>query len=221
MVFLELGQSGRSMRATSARPVIFSRKPATRPSSLATSPCGRSVSLRELAHVLANRPGIFPPLSAAIVWAADPRAGIARVAVVVGGREQCALEPDGARLGGAQRSQDRHRATRNVAAGNRLADELPDGPGWTIRAATSRPATGEIAAALAYQKTGSKWLFQISLADYFVQGQLRAASGSAPRALRLYETLLRDPTNSDWASPAVGIAGGVGHAPSVGVRTLV
>ncbi len=56
-----------------------------------------------------------------------------------------------------------------------------------------------IADSLTWQKTGSKWLFQIGLADGFVSGKYGAPLGSH-RALTLYETLLRDPTPLDWAA---------------------
>ena len=51
---------------------------------------------------------------------------------------------------------------------------------------------------LNYQKTGSKWLFQIALADYFVAAQSGPHLG-AHRALSLYDIVLRDPNSADWA----------------------
>jgi CHAT domain-containing protein len=61
------------------------------------------------------------------------------------------------------------------------------------------PGDQALADALAFQKTGSKWLFQISLVDRFAAEQ-SGSPLSRKRTLPLYESLLRDPTGADWSA---------------------
>ena len=53
-----------------------------------------------------------------------------------------------------------------------------------------------LAAAMAYMRHGSLWLFHIGLAD-----QLYASGGATPRVtMDLFGDVLRDPQPADWAS---------------------
>ncbi len=57
-----------------------------------------------------------------------------------------------------------------------------------------KPATQALKAALAFQQSGSKWLFQIGLVDEgYAKGNIRSRAG-----MQLYEELLRDPEPQDW-----------------------
>jgi hypothetical protein len=58
------------------------------------------------------------------------------------------------------------------------------------------PVDGDraIAAALAFQQTGSLWMFQIGLADALAQ----SGGLSERNAMTIYGTLLRDPAPADW-----------------------
>ncbi|HKD35327.1 MAG TPA: hypothetical protein VKB78_00960, partial [Pirellulales bacterium] len=70
----------------------------------------------------------------------------------------------------------------------------------------------EIEQSITLERDSSKWLFQIGVADRFVKEQ----GLGAHRALKLYETLLRDPLPIDWASrPMETIA--VMSTPHIGV----
>ncbi len=66
-------------------------------------------------------------------------------------------------------------------------------------------ADGDVAltAALAFEKIGSHWVFQLGLADQlFLNGEITERVG-----LLLYEQLLRDPTPADWStSPLESLA---------------
>ena len=59
-----------------------------------------------------------------------------------------------------------------------------------------RPESGfaALSAALDFARTGSKWMFQIGLADQWYH------DGLSPRiAMSLYDNLLRDPQPADWS----------------------
>ncbi len=151
--------------------------------------------LRLLAHSLLNQKTPFTPLVPAIAWAkaqgfrqlqaslllsaAENMAAVGEnaqatsfltVARVLIGRSDLAFGQLGARL---------NHLTALVAyqAGNVVVGDQA------------------IATALSFQRTGSLWMFQISLADSrYTSGDFSDRVG-----LILYETLLRDPAPADWA----------------------
>ncbi len=145
-----------------------------------------------------NEKRVFPPLGSAIDWAhsrgQELRASLLLLAaennVLIGQSTVAAATlADAKKVIGL-------RTMGKCEIGSRLhyvAAEL------NYQAAKSSDGDKEIAAALDIQKSCSKWLFQIGLADYFVTGSAGPHLG-AHCALGLYELLLRDPVPADWAA---------------------
>ncbi|HEV3417211.1 MAG TPA: hypothetical protein VG056_10370 [Pirellulales bacterium] len=145
-----------------------------------------------------NGPGIFPPLAAAIAWSKSH------------GRELCAtlllLAAENHALLNDVRSASAALADARSVIGRREMGSHDVGARLNYLSAMldyqqAKVTAGDqaLADALGYQKTGSKWLFQISLADRFAAEQ-SGSPLSRKRTLPMYETLLRDPTSADWSA---------------------
>jgi len=149
-----------------------------------------------LAHLLANRKGIFAPMEAAIGWSKVKDLRQLQASLLLLAAENFAA------LGQTPRAA-RLLDDARVAIGRRQM-----GSGWIGARATflrslvmfqqGKLAEGDssLASAMAYMQQGSHWLFQIGLAD-----NLYTSGAATPRvAMDLYNSLLRDPQPADWSS---------------------
>lgn len=152
--------------------------------------------LGAMAHVLANKQGLYPPLSNAFAWArrenldhleASISLLIAEQAIEAGNAASAASTLQGARTSIARRDM------AQGAIGGR----------FDFLSALANYQQGKISegdanlqSAMTYLRRGSLWLWHIRLADtIFTTGQL------SPRdAFELYGKVLRDPTANDWRS---------------------
>ena len=176
----------------------------------------------ELVHVLSGKPGIFPPLAAAIPWA--NRQSYAReltASLMLSAAEGYALQ--------GQTPQ----ALKTLAEAREGAIQRHDmglreiGSRWNYLKAMVDYQEGNVSNgdksigdALALERSGSLWLFQIALADDYVRGVIGAGLG-AHRALALYNLLLRDPTAMDWASRPLETLAVMATPHFAGLRSLV
>ena len=149
-----------------------------------------------LVHLLTNGKGLFPPLEPAIQWAKVNRLRQLRASLLL-----CAAENYSV-LGQPGRAAAMLEEARATIA------RRPMGAGWVgarlnylsaqVAFQQGRTKEGDVAlaAAMAYMRHGSLWLFHISLAD-----QLYAGGGATPRVtMDLFNELLRDPLPADWAA---------------------
>ena len=158
----------------------------------------------ELTHIMAGRPGVFAPLAPAIKWANTRGRELHASLQLSLAENQALLEQSAAAAATLDEASKTigHRDMGQREIGSRLN---------YIKAMVNYqkgnvPAGDEaITAALNYERInsqgvgGSKWLFQIHLADDYVLGHHGPQLG-AHRALGLYELLLRDPMALDWAA---------------------
>ena len=152
------------------------------------------------AHLLSGAHGMFPPLAAAIAWASKRSfAHELTASLWLSLAEGYALQeqdpPAAKALGEA------HSAIANRDMGLRQIGSRFHYLTALVNYQQGNESAGNTAIdnALALERSGSLWLFQIGLADGYVQGQFGPHLG-AHRALALYDLLLRDPAPIDWAS---------------------
>lgn len=145
-------------------------------------------------HMQTNRAGLYPPLATAPEWArlSDLRYVQVSTLVMAGealcyqGQPAAALKTLEAARVAMVRSWIQHaqlgaRHQHALALAQYQSGQYPAGD-------------AALKAALAFQKTGSLWLYHIGLTD-----RLYVANGLSPRvAMELFTTLLRDPTGKDW-----------------------
>lgn len=148
-----------------------------------------------LAHLLANRKGVFPPLALAMAWAKRQDLRVLHTSLAISAAENCAVlgqTPEAARLV----KEAQLTIGRRQMAGARIGARLS-----FVRALTlfqqKKVAEGDLAlaAAMGYMQSGSHWLFQILLAD----GLYTGGTASPRTAMDLYNIVLRDPQPADWA----------------------
>lgn len=152
------------------------------------------------AHLLSGAHGLFPPLAAAITWAS--RHNYARELVAslwLSAAEGYALQnqhPQALKaLGEAHEVIQRHdMGLHEIGARWHYLNALVNYQQGNVQLGDTA-----IADALALERAGSLWLFQIGLGDDYVQGVAGPHLG-AHRALSLYGLLLRDPMAIDWAA---------------------
>ena len=150
--------------------------------------------LGALCHLMANRPGIYPPLAAAIEWARVKGLRQLHASLLISAAENHAalgLTPQAAKLLDDARIAVGRRDMGNGRLGARLSFVTS-----TVLFQQRRVAEADaaLAAALSHLRQSSLWLFHIGLADsLFAGGTLN------PRvAMELYGELLRDPRPFDW-----------------------
>ena len=151
-----------------------------------------------MAHLMANRKGMFPPLATAIQWAKanhlrQLHASLLLLAAenfaVLGQTRQAAQMLDQARAAIAHRSMGNGR----IGARRSFLDGL-------VFFQQKKVAEGDLAVATAMEAMatcshGSHWLFQIALADAVAR-----TNATARTAMDLYKDVLRDPQPADWSS---------------------
>ena len=153
----------------------------------------------EQAHLMANRPGLFPPLKAAIAWSRTRNRELWTSLLLLEAENNALLNqtaPAAAALTEAKTALASHTMGKfgDIASRFHYLAALIDFQSSQVAAGNK-----EIQQSILLQREASKWLFQIKLADYYVEGQKGPHLG-AHRALELYRTLLRDPTPIDWAA---------------------
>ncbi len=149
-----------------------------------------------LAHLLANKPGLYPALEPAIQWAKIKDYRHLYVSLLLSATEnlaalrqtpRAAATAEQARLGIARRQM----AAGRIGARLQFLTALCRFQQQQITAGDAALTT-----AMAYMKKGSFWTFQIGLAD-----NLYTTGTITPRvAMDLYDTVLRDPQPVDWAA---------------------
>jgi hypothetical protein len=150
-----------------------------------------------LTHLLANNPGVYPPLQGALEWASRNRMRHLQVTLLtlLAENYQALERPkdaadllDAARPLMANRDMSRGRMAARInyltAVNLYQLGKLPEGD-------------AALNAALDFQKAGgSLWLFQVGIADKMYTGE----TVNARRAILLYDAVLRDPGTGDWLS---------------------
>lgn len=145
-----------------------------------------------LAHVLANRPGVYPPLAPATAWARAKNYRQLGCHLLIMSAESVLMSGDPRKaagvLGEARSAMGRSDlpAARIGAALNHLTAALAYESGDV--------AAGDAAlqAALGFQSKASAWLYRLKIVG---AGNTKVT----PRAaFELYQELLRDPTATDW-----------------------
>ena len=148
-----------------------------------------------MAHLMANRKGLFPPLLAAIQWAKVNRLRQLWASLLLLAAENYAVLE---RTGDAASMLDEARtaiARRSMADG-RIGARRSFLHGL-VCFQEKKVSEGELAVrdAMNYMLRGSHWLFQISLAD-----DMALHNATARTAMDLYQNVLRDPAAADWGS---------------------
>jgi CHAT domain-containing protein len=151
-----------------------------------------------ISHLIANRPGIYPPLATGVAWAKVKGTRRLHAALALLAAENFAVRGQTA---DAQRllEEARFAMGRRTMAGGNIGARLSFIAAM-VAYQQRRIADGDaaVATAMNYMRGGSTWLFQIALADnLYVSGARYVTSRTA---IELYRTLLRDPLAADWAS---------------------
>lgn len=151
--------------------------------------------LGQLTHIVSNQKGVYGPLVPAHTWARSKGPRSLQASLLIATAENLSHHGD---FAGAARVLDDAAALvgrREMKAGQigaRLNYELA-----RVAFGTGKLAAGNsaLAACMAFQKGGSRRLFQISLADgLYTSGEIRVDR----IAELLYDEVLRDPTATDW-----------------------
>lgn len=151
----------------------------------------------QLAHVMSNAPGLYPPLLAAANWARSNGLGVMQASMMVLTAENyCKLRQTG--LAATLVTSN----IRSVINGSDIARSRL-GARLNLVTATAMFQGGQVAAgetalnaAMKFQGGGSLWLYHMTLVD------TECAKGSITdrTALELYSQILRDPTPADWVT---------------------
>jgi hypothetical protein len=145
-----------------------------------------------------NQPEMFPPLAAAIPWSSSHGRELHASLLLLAAEDYARLNQTASAAAALAQAKSglvrREAATGEIGARLNCLSALVDYQ-------QNRVAAGDqaIAAALDYEKSGSKWLFQIALADRFAAAQSNSAL-ARQRTLPLFEGLLRDPAAADWST---------------------
>jgi len=154
-----------------------------------------------MTHLLANRPGLYPPLAIAAQWAKQKGLRQLQASLLLLAAENCAVLGQTAQAA-ARLDETRLTIGRRQMGAGRLGARL-----WYLSALVffqqKKIAEGDaaLATAMNYMKGGSLWLFHISLVDnLFIRGLPTTQGPMTPRlAMDLYKDVLRDPQPNDWA----------------------
>ncbi len=148
-----------------------------------------------LAHLLLNQKGPYKPLAPAMAWAKAQGLRQLYVSLATLAAENMADSGESAQAANYLSAASSSMARTDLAisqAGARFNHVSAQ-----VAYQTKNVEAGDrsLAAALQFQRQGSRWMFQIGLADSgYTSGQYSDRVG-----LALYDVLLRDPTPGDWA----------------------
>jgi tetratricopeptide (TPR) repeat protein len=152
--------------------------------------------LGEMAHLLSNAKGIYPPLGPAIIWSQQRGLRQLNASLLILAAESFAVLGQTPKavvmIGDASRSIGRRAMVQgSIGARLNLVTALANYQTNQVPAGDAALAT-----AMAYQHTGSLWMFHINLVDNLYQ----EGSIFDRVATLLYDYVLRDPTPVDWAT---------------------
>ncbi len=149
----------------------------------------------QLAHLMVNQKDIYPPLAPALAWSRGHGSQQLHASLAI------LLADNLAALGETTAAVAALGEARGILVRSPMGSGDLGARMSMVSALTSYQANqvsaGDAAlnAALAYQKAGSLWLFQIGLVDnLYLSGEIYDRVAAV-----LYELLLRDPTPVDWA----------------------
>jgi tetratricopeptide (TPR) repeat protein len=151
-----------------------------------------------VAHLMSNRPGVYPPLMPALAWAKMRNLRQLHASLALLLAENHVVQ---------NRTTD---AARSLDEARRAIGRRQMGAGWIGARLNFLTATAEyqrgvpgvadgdraLAGALSYLRGGSIWMFQIGLVD-----RLYVSGGVTSRlAMDLFQGVLRDPQAADWSA---------------------
>lgn len=150
-------------------------------------------------HLLANRQGVFKPLPVAVTWSRTRNHELWTTLLLLAAENNALLSQTQA-AAAALADAKLAIGNRNMGVNGEIAARFHY-LAALVDFQNAKPTLGEQESerAIALERDASKWLFQIKLADFFVEGQAGPHLG-AHRALKLYEILLGDPAPTDWAA---------------------
>jgi len=151
-----------------------------------------------LAHLLTNEKAGFGPMAEAAAWAKQKRLGQLYASLCLSAAEQALTAGQTPQamtlLGDAQAT-----IVRRPMALGRIGARLNFLRATALfQQGKTEPGDESLAAAMAYMKTSSHWLFHIAQVDAFVMGSVRPGHVTPRAALDLYQEVLRDPQPIDW-----------------------
>ena len=147
-----------------------------------------------VAHLLLNQKGPYPPLGPAIIWSKVQGPRHLNASLLLLAAENMANLGDPGQASNYLTTA-RLVMVRSELASGKLGACMNYLTALTFYQGANLPAGDRaLASALAFQKNGSLWMFQIALADSeYLAGNIR------PRpAMLLYDAVLREPTPVDW-----------------------
>ena len=146
-------------------------------------------------HLMANSRGVYPPLESAAAWSRN-RSQELHASLLVLAAENLAVLGDSNRAA-ALVGELRGKIARSSMAQTEIGSRMHYVEAMlNYRKGNSAEGDRLMSAAMQFYSSGSKWLFQIGLADSLYLSQ---TADIAPRvATQMYEILLRDPTAADW-----------------------
>ncbi|MCH2183760.1 MAG: CHAT domain-containing protein, partial [Mariniblastus sp.] len=152
-----------------------------------------SLSLGTMVHLSRER-SVYPPLESAIAWAARDRANLMQAGLIVRLAE-CYSEMGDAVASTKVLSQTRRPMSRNSLSRSVIASRMQ----YLIALnqflqGDTKDGLNNLGKALRSFQNGSRWLYQLALADSLV---VSGAVGDR-QATALYSKLLRDPSLQEW-----------------------
>lgn len=153
-----------------------------------------------MAHLAANRRGVYAPLAPAAAWSKTKDLRQLRVSLLLSQAENLIVLGQAGQASALLDEAQVAMGRRDMAAGRM-------GARWNYLRATAlfaqrRTGPGEeaLTAAMNYMRQGSLWLFQIFQVDRcFAAGQITPRGPITTRtAMEIYGELLRDPQPVDW-----------------------
>jgi len=153
-----------------------------------------ALTVGTMVHLKTNR-SVYPPLKNSIAWARLNNANLMEATSIVRLAE-CLSEAGELNLS----QQTLQRTSQVINRRNTLAQSVVGARVKYVTALNQFLATDfaggskTLAAAIKHFNTGSLWLYRLKLAD-----KLAVSGAATPRQIdQLYESLLHDPTDSDW-----------------------
>lgn len=145
-------------------------------------------------HLIANKPGLYPALVPAAAWArANDMRQLQVSMLTLAAENNCTIgQTPGAvtMLANARAAMSRH----SMSAGKAGARVAFISALAAYQQGNATLGDQQLATAMNFQKTGSLWLYQMTLAD-----NLYTRGVHSPRqALDIYPVTLREPTPNDW-----------------------
>jgi len=153
-----------------------------------------------VAHLAANRGGMFPMLEPAAQWARAENLRELRASLLLSAAENRAVLGQTAPAA-ALLDEARQTMARQVMAAGRLGAQL-NYLNALVLFQQRNIAAGDasLVTAMQYMQRGSRWLFQIGYLDRrYAAGEIGTRGPITPRsAMELYGEVLRDPQPADW-----------------------